>query len=68
MKSVLVRIQKSPVAFLQMIFVHKLAHLKEKEHGKVFYQSCLHMLSDYHQFDFDMRVYLVQLELTGRDS
>jgi predicted metal-dependent hydrolase len=51
-----------------MIVVHKLVHLKEKEHGKAFYQPCQHMLPDYHQFDFDMRVYLVQLELTGRDS
>jgi len=55
----------APEAFLKMIVVHELAHLKEKEHNKAFYQLCLHMLPDYHQLEFDMRVYLTQIEHSG---
>ncbi len=55
--------KKAPAAFLEMIVVHELAHLKEKDHNKSFYQLCQHMLPDYHQLEFDMRLYLVQLEL-----
>jgi predicted metal-dependent hydrolase len=55
--------KKAPAAFLQMIVVHELAHLKEKDHNKAFYQLCQHMLPDYHQLEFDMRLYLVQSEL-----
>ncbi|MGH1370995.1 MAG: YgjP-like metallopeptidase domain-containing protein [Cellvibrionaceae bacterium] len=57
--------KKAPEAFLKMIAVHELAHLKEKTHDKAFYRLCIHMLPDYHQLEFDMRVYLVQLELGG---
>lgn len=57
--------KKAPDAFLKMIVVHELAHLKEKQHNKAFYQLCQHMLADYHQLEFDMRVYLTQLELIG---
>ena len=55
----------APEAFLSMIVVHELAHLREKDHNKNFYQLCLHMLPDYHQLEFDTRVYLTQLELFG---
>ncbi|MGJ8682109.1 YgjP-like metallopeptidase domain-containing protein [Paraglaciecola sp.] len=55
----------TPEAFLNMIVVHELAHLKEKQHNKAFYQLCTHMLPDYHQIEFDVRVYLTELELTG---
>jgi len=55
--------KKAPEAFLRMIVVHELAHLKEKDHGKAFYQLCQHMLPDYHQLEFDMRLYLAQLEI-----
>ena len=57
--------KSAPEAFLNMIVVHELAHLKEKDHNKAFYKLCLHMLPDYHQLEFDMRVYLTQLELLG---
>ncbi|MFT5720897.1 MAG: putative metal-dependent hydrolase [Motiliproteus sp.] len=57
--------KKAPEAFLNMICVHELAHLKEKDHNKNFYQLCLHMQPRYHQLEFDMRVYLTQLELKG---
>ncbi len=51
--------------FLKMIVVHELAHLKEKEHNKAFYRLCEHMLPSYHQLEFEMRLYLIQLELAG---
>lgn len=53
----------APPEFLKMIVVHELAHLKEREHDKAFYQLCAHMEPDYHQLEFDLRLYLTQLEL-----
>lgn len=55
----------APLEFLRMIVVHELAHLKEKEHNKAFYSLCEHMEPGYHQLEFDMRVYLTQLDLFG---
>ena len=52
----------APADFLRMIVVHELAHLKEFEHNKAFYQLCAHMAPDYHQLEFDMRVYLTHIE------
>ncbi|HEY8683552.1 MAG TPA: M48 family metallopeptidase [Rhodanobacter sp.] len=49
--------------FLQMIVVHELAHLKEYDHNKAFYQLCTYMLPDYHQLEFDLRVYMTWREL-----
>lgn len=46
-----------------MIVVHELAHLKEHDHNKAFYQLCCHILPDYHQLEFDCRVYLLWQEL-----
>ena len=48
----------APAAMLQMIVVHELAHLKEREHNKPFYALCDHMLAGYHQIEFDTRLYL----------
>lgn len=47
-----------PPAFLRMIVVHELAHLKESAHDRHFYQLCRHMEPTYHQLEFDTRVYL----------
>ena len=58
--------KEAPDAFLRMIVVHELAHLKEREHDKAFYQLCLHMEPDYHQLEFDLRTYLSHLEATGQ--
>lgn len=55
----------APVEFLRMIVVHELAHLKEKDHNKAFYQLCEHMEPNYHQLEFDLRVYLTCLDLFG---
>lgn len=57
--------KKSSPALLSMIVVHELAHLKEKEHNKAFYRLCLHMLPNYHQLEFEMRLMLVQIEHGG---
>lgn len=51
--------------FLRMILVHELAHLKERDHSKAFYQLCEYMLPGYHQLEFDLRVYLTWRELEG---
>lgn len=48
----------APEAFLRMIVVHELAHLKEKDHNKAFYQLCCHMEPQYHQLEFDTRLWL----------
>lgn len=50
--------KQTPAEFLRMITVHELAHLKERNHDKAFYQLCQYMEPDYHQLEFDCRVYL----------
>ncbi|MEL7627988.1 M48 family metallopeptidase [Pectobacterium aroidearum] len=54
-----------PEDFLRMIVVHELAHLKEKDHNKAFYQLCCHMAPDYHQLEFDMRIWLNWREINS---
>lgn len=51
--------KSAPIEFLRMIVVHELAHLKERNHDKAFYQLCTHMEPNYHQLEFDCRVYLL---------
>ena len=58
----------APPEFLKMIVVHELAHLKSREHDKAFYQLCTHMEPHYHQYEFDLRLHLTQLELSGRPA
>ncbi len=53
----------APADFLKMIVVHELAHLKQHEHNKAFYQLCTHMAPDYHQLEFALRLYLTHLDL-----
>ena len=57
--------KKAPEALLNMIVVHELAHLKEKDHSKAFYQLCQHMLPNYHQLELMSRIYLTELERNG---
>ena len=52
----------APDEFLRMIAVHELAHLKEGDHNKSFYQLCLHMEPNYYQYEFDLRLYLLHLD------
>ena len=58
--------KEMPLEFLRMIVVHELAHIKEREHNKAFYQLCRHMEPEYHQLEFDLRAYLTYLEATGQ--
>jgi len=58
--------KKVPIEFLKMITVHELAHIKEKQHNKAFYQLCQHMEPNYHQLEFDMRLYLTHLDIAGK--
>jgi predicted metal-dependent hydrolase len=55
-----------PDEFLRMITVHELAHLKERAHDKAFYSLCSHMAPRYHQLEFEVRVYLTHLEMSGK--
>lgn len=57
--------REAPAAFLRMIVVHELAHLKELEHDKAFYALCTHMEADYHQLEFDTRLWLTAREHEG---
>ncbi len=50
--------KSAPAAFLSMIVAHELAHLKVKDHDKAFYQLCCHMVPEYMQLEFDLRLYL----------
>lgn len=52
----------TPAVFLKMIVVHELAHLREAEHNKSFYQLCAHMEPDYHSLEFDLRLFLTHLD------
>ena len=58
--------KKVPEEFLEMIVVHELAHFKEKEHNKAFYKLCEYMQPSYHQVEFDLRLYLTQVDLEGK--
>jgi predicted metal-dependent hydrolase len=58
--------KQAPLEFLRMIAVHELAHLREKDHNKAFYKLCTYMEPDYHQLEFDMRLYMTYLDLVGK--
>ena len=55
-----------PDEFLRMITVHELAHIKEKAHDKAFYALCTYMEPHYHQYEFDLRVYLTHIDAAGK--
>lgn len=52
----------APAAFLRMIVVHELAHLKERAHDRAFHALCQHMEPAYFQLEFDVRLWLTALE------
>lgn len=54
-----------PLEMLRMITVHELAHVKEKQHDKAFYKLCCYMEPQYHQYEFDLRLLLTQLEISN---
>lgn len=54
-----------PEEFLKMILVHELAHFREKDHNKAFYKLCCYIEPDYHQLEFDLRLYLCHRDRYG---
>lgn len=48
-----------PPELLRMIVVHELAHLRESDHNRAFYQLCEHMQPGYAQLEFDLRLFLL---------
>lgn len=58
--------KNSPEEFLKMIVVHELSHLKEKEHNKAFYDMCCYVMPNYHQVEFDLRIYLLYVDRFGK--
>ncbi|GIU53727.1 hypothetical protein TUM4249_33680 [Shewanella sp. KT0246] len=57
------RLRHVPEPLLRMVVVHELAHLREKDHNKAFYQLCKYMTADYHQLELDLRLLLTCIEL-----
>lgn len=51
--------------FLEMVVVHELAHLREHDHNKAFYQLCEHMLPGYSQLEFDLRLLMLARRIDG---
>lgn len=60
--------KNAPDDFLEMIVVHELSHLKQKDHDKAFYNLCTHIQPNYHQVELDLRLYLIHLKLFGKLS
>lgn len=58
--------RETPLEFLRMIAVHELAHVKEKQHDKAFYKLCTYMEPKYHQYEFDVRLYLTHIDASGQ--
>lgn len=56
------QLKQLPLPLLRMLVVHELAHLKEKDHNKAFYQLCVYMEPDYHQLELGLRLFLTWLE------
>ncbi len=59
--------KKMPLAFLEHIVVHELAHVKEKEHNKAFYRLCNNMQPAYHEVEVDLRLFLIYKDLGLED-
>ncbi|WP_261816839.1 M48 metallopeptidase family protein [Vibrio gallicus] len=55
--------KQAPEPLLRMLVIHELAHLKEKDHNKAFYQLCCHMEPNYHQLELDARLFMICQEL-----
>lgn len=60
------RFKNAPLSLLKMIVVHELAHLKERDHNKAFYQLCEYMEPQYHQLEFEARLFLLFLDRGGQ--
>lgn len=57
--------KEAPAPLLRMVVVHELAHLKEREHDRAFYSLCTRMEPQYHQLEFDLRLWLTARHTPG---
>lgn len=57
-----------PASFLRMIVVHELAHLRESEHDRAFYQLCCHMEPSYHRLELDCRLLMTAEDVERADG
>ncbi|MGC4068231.1 MAG: DUF45 domain-containing protein, partial [Polyangiaceae bacterium] len=57
-------LKETPPEFLKMVVVHELAHLRESNHDKAFYQFCCRMEPKYHDYELGLRLYLTHREMT----
>ena len=57
--------KKVPYEFLEHVVIHELAHLKEKEHNKKFYQLCISMQGSYNLVSRDISFYLLYKDVFG---
>ena len=55
---VAVSLKDAPEEMLQMLVVHELAHFKEKDHNKAFYNLCEYMQPNYCEVELDTLLYL----------
>lgn len=60
-----VSLKSAPEEMLQMLVVHELAHFKEKDHNKAFYNLCEYMQPNYCEVELDT---LLFLSLVDRDE
>ena len=51
-------LKNAPEEMLQMLVVHELAHFKEKDHNKAFYNLCEYMLPNYCEVELDTLLFL----------
>jgi predicted metal-dependent hydrolase len=51
-------LKNAPEEMLQMLVVHELAHFKEKDHNKAFYNLCQYMQPNYCEVELDTLLFL----------
>jgi predicted metal-dependent hydrolase len=61
-------LKETPPQFLRMVVVHELAHLRERQHDKAFYQLCCRIEPNYHTYELGLRLYLTHRELAAAAS
>jgi predicted metal-dependent hydrolase len=55
-------LKHAPEEMLQMLVVHELAHFKEKDHNKAFYNLCEYMQPNYCEVEIDTLLYLILID------
>ena len=53
------QLRNAPEPLLRALVLHELAHFREKEHNRAFYNLCCHMEPDYHQLELEIRLFLI---------